>query len=56
MLTAGMVRGGIIQFRFFPPIESDRVNANISMTEGVPAEETRAVMATVVQKAQRADR
>ena len=52
MLTAGMVRGGIIQFRFFPPIESDRVNANISMTEGVPAEETRAVMATVVQKAQ----
>jgi multidrug efflux pump subunit AcrB len=52
LMTAGMIKGGIIQFRFFPPIESDRVNANISLTEGVPAEETRAIMATVVAKAQ----
>ncbi|MDE0881356.1 MAG: efflux RND transporter permease subunit [Myxococcota bacterium] len=53
LITAGMIKGGYLEFRFFPPIESDRVNANITLTVGVPEEETRAVMAKVVAEAQK---
>jgi multidrug efflux pump subunit AcrB len=40
VLVFGLVRGGIIKFDFFPPVESDYVVAALTMAQGTPADQT----------------
>jgi multidrug efflux pump subunit AcrB len=51
LFTVGAVRSGMIEFAFFPPIEGDRVRANIELAVGAPAEQTEAVLADIVTAA-----
>ncbi|MDH3393997.1 MAG: efflux RND transporter permease subunit, partial [Desulfobulbaceae bacterium] len=43
LISVGMVKGGIIKFRFMPVVDSDRVKVNIAMPLGTPVAETAAV-------------
>jgi multidrug efflux pump subunit AcrB len=51
MFTVAAVRSGVVEFAFFPPIEGDRVRANVELAVGAPAEHTEAVLATMVESA-----
>lgn len=42
ILTLGWWRGGRVQYRFFPKIESDQVRATVTMPYGTPFEQTAA--------------
>ncbi len=50
IVTAGMVGGGIIKYRFFPKVESDTIKVHIQMVPGTSAEETAKVMKMVEEK------
>jgi multidrug efflux pump subunit AcrB len=40
LLTLGVVRGGHVQFIFFPDVESDYISAAVTLTPGTPAQVT----------------
>jgi multidrug efflux pump subunit AcrB len=44
MLTLGAVHGGFIQFRFFPPVDSDYVVGSVKMPQGTPVAVTERVV------------
>lgn len=43
ILTIGWWRGGRVQYRFFPKVESDQVRATLTMPYGTPFEQTSAI-------------
>ncbi len=50
-LAVGIVKGGIVKFRFMPLVEGDRITVNIQMPRGALVEETGEVQAYLVEKA-----
>ncbi len=50
MLTVGVVKGGIVKFRFMPEVDGDKITAAIQMERGVPIEETGRITELVMQK------
>ncbi len=54
MLMAGLVGGGMIQFRFMPEVEGDTIRVELEMPQGTLVEETARVEAHLVEQAQRA--
>ncbi|MBU1637538.1 efflux RND transporter permease subunit [bacterium] len=44
LLTIGLFGGGFIKFVFFPQIDSDEVNVQLTMPPGTPYEETKAII------------
>lgn len=51
ILTIGIVKGGVIKFRFMPEVDGDRITASVQMTRGMPAEETGRVQQRLVETA-----
>jgi len=51
MLTVGIVKGGIIKFRFMPEVEGDLVRAELQMPQGTLAQETAKIHDLLVSKA-----
>lgn len=51
ILTIGIVKGGIIKFRFMPEVDGDRITAAVQMTRGMPIEETARVQQRLVESA-----
>lgn len=49
IVTIGMVRGGVVRFIFFPQIEGDRININLTMPQGTPFAVTERTIATIEQ-------
>ncbi|MDH3359979.1 MAG: efflux RND transporter permease subunit, partial [Desulfobulbaceae bacterium] len=52
-VSVGMVKGGVIKFKFMPVVDSDRVKVNIAMPLGTPVEETAAVQKHIEQTAKK---
>jgi multidrug efflux pump subunit AcrB len=52
ILAAGVMRAGLIGFRFFPAIDGDVVTASIELPYGASVEQTRAVQKRVLTAAQ----
>jgi len=52
LMTVGMVRGGIVKFRFMPEVDGDRITASVQMTRGMPISETTLVQQRLVETAQ----
>jgi len=52
LLSAGLLKGGIIKFRFMPEVEGDKITANLTMPLGTPVEETARISDYMVRKAQ----
>lgn len=48
----GLIAGGRLQFTFLPKIQSDQIIARLTMPFGTPAEETQALAAQMVERAQ----
>lgn len=44
LLTVGLFGGGFIKFVFFPQIDSDEINVQLTMPPGTPYEETKAIV------------
>jgi len=44
MVTVGLIRGGVVKFRFFPPVEADNVWAALEMPQGTPLSQTRDIV------------
>jgi len=40
LITAGIIRGGIVEFTFFPKVESDMLECSLTMPAGTPLEHT----------------
>lgn len=55
-LTIGVVRGGLVRFVLFPPIDADDVSMRFEMMQGTPAAETEAALEAIVAAADRARR
>ncbi len=53
MLTVGAMASGWLSFSFFPSIESDYINASVTMPLGTPAEATRAAVRELEVSAER---
>ncbi len=51
ILTIGIVKGGVVKFRFMPDVDGDRITAAVQMTRGMPAEETALVQQRLVDTA-----
>ncbi len=51
ILTIGIVKGGIIKFRFMPEVDGDRITAAAQMTRGMPIEATTKVQQRLVETA-----
>ncbi len=51
ILTIGIVKGGVVKFRFMPDVDGDRITASVQMTRGLPAEETMRVQQRLVETA-----
>ncbi|MCP5023777.1 MAG: efflux RND transporter permease subunit [bacterium] len=43
-LTVGLVKGGFVDVKIFPPIEGDNITARLNMVGGTPASETKLVL------------
>jgi multidrug efflux pump subunit AcrB len=52
LLTVGVVKGGIIKFRFMPEVEGDFILASVEMPQGALIAETAAVHDQLVEQAQ----
>lgn len=52
LITAGIVGGGIIKFRFMPEIDGDLITATVKMPIGTPVSVTEKAHDYVIQKAQ----
>lgn len=52
LITAGVVGGGIIKFRFMPEIDGDLITATVKMPIGTPVSVTEKAHDFVIQKAQ----
>ncbi len=52
LVSVGLLRGGIIKFRFMPEVEGDKITAKLTMPLGTPVEETARISDLMVQKAQ----
>ena len=50
IITAGLVGGGIIKYRFFPKVESDTIKVKVQMVPGTSVEETARVLQMVEEK------
>ena len=50
LLTVGVVKGGIVKFRFMPEVDGDLITTAIQMQRGVPLEETSRISELVLQK------
>ena len=46
----GLVKGGVVQFRFMPEVDGDKITASLEMPLGTPVEETAAVHDFIVKK------
>jgi multidrug efflux pump subunit AcrB len=53
-LAIGVVKGGIIKFRFMPLVEGDRITVNIEMPRGALVEETGEIQQYLVEKGREA--
>jgi multidrug efflux pump subunit AcrB len=47
ILTAGVVRGNWIKFKFFPDVEGDVLSSKVELAQGVPFSETEKVVARI---------
>ncbi len=54
ILTAGMVGGGIIKYRFFPKVESDTIRVKVQMVPGTSSNETARIMKIIEEKGRQA--
>lgn len=50
-MTAGLLLGGIVKFRFMPQVDGDYVTASLKMPIGTPVEETNKVQEYIVERA-----
>lgn len=50
LLTAGVVKNGLVKFTFMPEVDGDKIKASIHMNEGVSIDETSRVAAIVLEK------
>ncbi len=51
ILTIGIVKGGVVKFRFMPDVDGDRITASVQMIRGMPAEDTALVQQRLVKTA-----
>lgn len=51
LLTAGLIGGGVVEFVFFPNMDSDNVIAKLTMPQETPAEVTAAAIESIEAKA-----
>jgi multidrug efflux pump subunit AcrB len=51
-ITVGIIRGGIVEFVFFPKVEGDTLECSLTMPAGTPLERTAEVVAYLVETAQ----
>jgi multidrug efflux pump subunit AcrB len=54
LLSAGLVGGGVVKFRFMPEVDGDVITATLQMPFGTPAEETSRVAALIVEQGREA--
>ncbi len=54
LLAVGTVKGGIVQFRFMPLVEGDRITVNIEMPRGTLVAETSKVQNHLIESAREA--
>jgi multidrug efflux pump subunit AcrB len=47
LLVGGIVAGGFVEFTFFPKVNADNMVARLTMPQGTPVEQTKAVLATL---------
>ena len=52
-ISSGIVGGGWIKFQFFPEVEAEIISAKLTMANGVPAEETAAVVKRIEEAARK---
>jgi multidrug efflux pump subunit AcrB len=52
LLVGGLVRGGHVRLVFFPPVDSDTLNASLEMPPGTPAEVTVAAVERLLASAE----
>ncbi len=50
LVTVGMVKGGIVKFRFMPAVDGDEIKVSIQLPVGAPVEETESVARMVEAK------
>lgn len=50
LLTAGLVKNGLIKFTFMPEVEGDRITVTVQMNQGAAIEETGRVAKLVLEK------
>ncbi len=51
LITAGIVKGGIIKFQFMPEVDGDLITASLKMPVGTAVEDTEEAQKHIVQKA-----
>jgi multidrug efflux pump subunit AcrB len=44
LITIGLITGGYIKFTFFDPVEADNMIASLTMPQGTPIEQTKAIV------------
>ena len=53
-ITAGIIGGGVVKFRFMPKVDADFITASVKMPIGTPVEDTEKAHDYVMQKAMEA--
>nr|WP_281382951.1 efflux RND transporter permease subunit [Dissulfurirhabdus thermomarina] len=53
LVTFGLVKGGILKFRFMPEVDGDVIRVHLEMPRGTPVDETARAVAEIVRKGRR---